>query len=58
MSIDLIRAIVAQQAAALTSDPKHRRQALRLRDHLLRGLTRQHRAAWKLAATAVTYSAN
>ena len=51
--LDLIRALLVQRAIQCTTGPKHRRQAARLRDRLLRGLSRQQRAVWKLAAAAI-----
>jgi hypothetical protein len=51
--LDPVRALVAQRAIQCTTDPKHQRQATRLRNKLLRGLSRQQRAAWKLVAAAI-----
>jgi hypothetical protein len=49
--LDPVRAILAQRAAKRTADPKYQRQAMRVRDNLY--LSRQQRAAWKLAVVAI-----
>lgn len=51
--LDLIRALVVQRAIQCTASPKHQRQAARLRDRLLRGLSRHQRAVWKMTAAAI-----
>jgi hypothetical protein len=51
--LDPVRALVVQRAIQCTTEPKYQRQAARVRDKLLRGLSRQQRAAWKLVAAAV-----
>jgi hypothetical protein len=51
--LDVMRALVAQQAIHCTRNPKNRRQAGRLRNRLLCGLSRQQRAAWKFTAAVI-----
>jgi hypothetical protein len=52
--LDVMRALVVQRAIQCTTNPKYRGQAERLRNRLLRGLSRQQRAAWKFTAAVIS----